>query len=67
MPTAEQILAQTIRDELDVRLEGWRRERETLMGAMARIAVLDGLIALAEREDLTSLPVAPKTIVDESP
>lgn len=57
---ALQILAGTIRQELEIRLESWRVERQTLMQAQARIAILDGLIAVAEDEMLQSLPVAPR-------
>lgn len=59
-PTAQQILAVTIRDELEVRLRSWKVERTELMRAQARIAVLDGLIALAEDRAVTSLMVAPR-------
>lgn len=66
-PTAAQILAQTIRDELEVRVVAWRAERAQLLLAAGRIAVLDGLIALAEDQNITSLAVAPRPPEQPSP
>lgn len=59
-PTAEEILAVTIRDELEIRLLAWKAERAELMRAADRIAVLSDLIRVAEDPTVTSLQVAPR-------
>jgi hypothetical protein len=48
--TPEDVLANELRKELDARVSAWKREREQLQGAQARIAELDQLIAFAEEE-----------------
>lgn len=55
-----QVFAQTIRDELETRLEAWKVERAALMEAQVRIDQLSALIAVAEDDMLTMLPVAPR-------
>jgi hypothetical protein len=62
-----QVFAQTIRDELETRLEAWKVEREALMGAQLRIDQLSALIAVAEDDMLRMLPVAPRPKPRELP
>ncbi len=64
MPTPEDTIAQEMRNELEARLAAWKREREQLLIATARIAELDGLIAAAEVEaPVIKIAPRPKKIV----
>lgn len=58
---AEEVLANVIRNELNVRLESWRAELASLESSdiPTRMAALRGLIAIGENEMLTMLRVAP--------
>lgn len=57
--TAEDTLALELRNEMEARLSSWKNERERLILAPLRIAELDELIALAEKNDAT-VKVAPR-------
>lgn len=48
MPTAEEFLQVELARELRQRIRAYKEERRVLMGAMARLAVLNQLIARAE-------------------
>lgn len=55
MPTPEEFLQMELAKELRQRIRAFKEERRTLMGAMARLAVLNQLIARAE--DALPIPI----------
>lgn len=67
MATPEDVIAKTLRQELDMRLYAWKAERERLLQAAERIAELDALIAYAEDETRQLFKVAPpsRSVKDE--
>lgn len=60
MSTPEEIIADQLGEELEIRIAIWTAERETLLGAMARIAVLDALLARAKGSTAEPVPVCRK-------
>lgn len=60
MATAEEKIAQELRNELEARINGWKAERAIIIASQGRLAELDALIAAAEDNTKTSFTVAPR-------
>lgn len=64
--TAETVIAQQLRDEIEARYKTYKLERLLLAASAARIVELDALIAFVETIG-TNVKVAPRPIVTPIP